>query len=90
MKTEAALMMATVAVTAPAESNTIRKVEKQEITHIIERKEKGQGIDVNHDSGGLDFDFPRMTLMPNPIYFPKKHTIQTYRSQQRAAKKRKK
>jgi hypothetical protein len=90
MKTMAALMMASAALAAPVESNTIRKIEKKEISAVNERKEKGQGIDVNHDSGGLDFDFPRMTLMPNPIYFPKKHTIQTYRSQQKAAKKRKK
>jgi hypothetical protein len=27
---------------------------------------------------------------PNPIYFPKKHTVESYRSQQRAAKKRRK
>lgn len=26
----------------------------------------------------------------NPIYFPKKHTAESYRSQQRAAKKRRK
>lgn len=26
----------------------------------------------------------------NPIYFPKKHTVESYRSQQRAAKKRRK
>jgi hypothetical protein len=90
MKTVAALMMATVAVAAPAESNTIRKVEKKEISAVTERKEKGQGINVNHDSGGLDFDFDRMMLYTNPIYSPKKHTVETYRSQQRKAKKRKK
>lgn len=27
---------------------------------------------------------------PNPIYFPKKHTVESYRSQQRTAKKRRK
>lgn len=26
----------------------------------------------------------------NPIYFPKKHTVESYRSQQRAAKRRRK
>ena len=30
------------------------------------------------------------TYATNPIYFPKKHTIESYRSQQRAAKKRRK
>ena len=32
--------------------------------------------------------FPKQE--PNPIYFPKKHTIESYRSQQRKAKKRRK
>lgn len=27
---------------------------------------------------------------PNPIYFPKKHTVESYRNQQRAAKRRRK
>lgn len=37
-------------------------------------------------------DFTQPYIFPSynsPIYIPKKHTIQTYRSQQRAAKKRK-
>lgn len=55
------------------------------------KKERtGQGIETNQMTGGLDFDIPRMWANPNPIYIPKKHTKQTYRSQQRAAKARRK
>jgi hypothetical protein len=34
--------------------------------------------------------YPKKVYAPQPIYIPKKHTVCSYRSQQRAAKKRRK
>lgn len=72
---------------APIEQQQNQGNKQEAIMQISERK--GQGLQVNH-SGGLDFDYPAMFRHPSPIFEPKRpHPIQSYRSQQRAAKKRK-
>lgn len=49
----------------------------------------GMGVELN-SFGGLDFDHPRM-WRTSPIFDPKRpHPIKSYRSQQRAARQRKK
>lgn len=97
IKTIAALAMA-LSASAPVQveanvnipqENTRSVANKQEGVLKL-KEERGQGISIKDDTGGLGFDFPRMFLNPSPIYDPKRpHPIQSYRSQQRAAKKRK-
>jgi len=56
---------------------------------IPTRNGGGMGVELNQ-YGGLDFDHPRM-WRTSPMFDPKRpHPIQSYRSQQRAAKQRKK
>jgi len=69
---------------------TTNKTETREQKHeaIPTKKERGMGVELNN-YGGLDFDHERM-WRNSPIFDPKRpHPIQSYRSQQRAAKKRK-
>ena len=93
--TIAALAMSLAAIAAPTQANSISQqtlrsanqtseAAKSETQAVVNTKEKGQGVIPNPDTGGVDFDFPRMFAIPNPIFYPKKHTIQSYRSQQRA------
>ena len=80
---------------ALAQATTATQIETNKIENreqkndaIPVKKERGMGIEINNN-GGLDFDHPRM-YRPNPIFDPKRpHPIQSYRSQQRAAKQRK-
>jgi hypothetical protein len=73
-------------VAAQAQSNT---AEASNTKAVVESKErKGQGIEVNngHDGdGGLIFNMDKM-MYYNPIFEPRKHTVETYRSQQKRAK----
>jgi hypothetical protein len=61
----------------------VNKANKQGV--VEEKQKKNQGIKVNPNSGGLDFDYARMGANTNPIYFPK---VRTWASQRRAAQKR--
>lgn len=92
-KTLAAVAIGMATAAAPAEtprpaevSKTVSLPSKQEGIQQEPRRQ-GQGISIN-DYGGLDFEYPRMART-NPIYDPTRpHPKQSYRSQQRAAKKR--
>lgn len=97
IKTIAALAMA-LSASAPVQvganvntsQETTRNVQNKQEGVLKLKEEKGQGITIKDDTGGLGFDFPRMFVNPSPIYDPKRpHPIQSYRSQQREAKKRK-
>jgi hypothetical protein len=97
IKTIAALALS-LAATAPVQSEAkiettqehIRTANKQEGVLKL-REERGQGMQINDTTGGIDIDYSKMFQKPSPIYDPKRpHLIQSYRSQQRAAKKRKK
>jgi hypothetical protein len=96
IKTIAALALSLAAV-APVQSEAkiettqehTRTANKQEGVLKL-REQRGQGMQINDTTGGIDIDFSRMFKEPSPIYDPKRpHPIQSYRSQQRAAKKRK-
>jgi len=58
---------------------------------VVEYKEKnGQGIEINNThggDGGLIFNMDKM-MFHNPIFSPRYHTKETYRSQQKRAKGR--
>jgi hypothetical protein len=69
--------------TTPTEK-TQNTSETKGILPIKERK--GQGIEVNDQAGGLDFNKYKMFAQPNPIYFPQ---VRKWASQRREAQKRK-
>jgi hypothetical protein len=94
-QTIAGLMAAMAMVGAPTtEARTVEVNSANEVTNpnknaVVTPKEKGQGIKVNNDTGGLGFDMVRMSQPPNPIYIPYYHPKQTYRAQVRKSKKNK-
>jgi hypothetical protein len=65
------------------------EVTKSNKEGIVERKQKKHNIEINDHDGGLDLRFTRIA-QTSPIYFPKKHSVESYRSQQRKAKRRRK
>jgi len=75
-------------VAAQAQSNTAEAANSKA---VVESKEKkGQGIDVNNGfdgDGGLIFNMDKM-MFHSPIFDPRRHTVETYRSQQKKAKGR--
>jgi hypothetical protein len=94
-QTVAGLMAAMSMVAAPQQAKAAETPMQNEVSGAnknatLKTQERKQGISVSQVGGGLDFDHVRMMEKPNPIYIPYKHPIQTYRSQQRAAKKRRK
>ena len=96
MKTVLGLTMAIAAPMAvqsssPAPTEQSQSVNKNKQEAIVEPNiKRGQGIQIS-DYGGLDFDYPKMFQHASPIFDPKRpHPIQSYQSQQRAAKKRRK
>jgi hypothetical protein len=94
-QTVGAFMAALAMIGSPTtQSKTIEPNIAKEITNanknaIITPKEKGQGIKINVNTGGLGFDKVIMHQPANPIYIPYYHKKQTYRTQNRAAKLRK-
>lgn len=94
-QTVAAFMAAMSMVAAPQQAKAVEVTAQNEVAGAnknatIKTQERKQGISVSQIGGGLDFDFPLMMQDPSPIYIPYYHPKQTYRSQQRAAKKRRK
>jgi len=59
----------------------------QQKNAVLKLREEKKTVTRVNDMGGLDFD-PVRIAWTNPIYYPRKHKIETYRSQQRKAKKR--
>jgi len=94
-QTVAAFMAAMAMIGAPpTEARTVEVNSANEVTNpnknaVVTPKEKGQGIKINNDTGGLGFDRVIMHQPPNPIYIPYYHTKQTYRAQVRKSKKNK-
>ena len=57
---------------------------------VVKEEKKGQGIEHNLTTGGLDMNFARMYRDPNPIYIPDFHPKMTYIKQNKLAKQRRK
>jgi len=61
------------------------KSNKQAIVEDVDKK--GQGVQINQMSGGLEFDFARMHAHTNPIYFPAKRKWAKQRRDAQARRK---
>lgn len=75
-------------VTAQTQSNTAEAANSKAVVEVKERK--GQGVELNNGydgDGGLTFNHDKM-MFHSPIYIPRYHTKETYRSQQKRAKGR--
>lgn len=86
MAAAASAFSATPAKVVETNAPTSENVAQQKNAVLKLREEKKSVTRVN-DMGGVDFD-PVRIAWTNPIYSPRKHTKETYRSQQRKAKKR--
>jgi hypothetical protein len=90
----AAMLAATLGMMTPsAQARTVQSAPTEKTQSISETKgilpikqRKGQGIEINDQTGGLDFAKFKMFSQPNPIYFPK---VRKWASQRREAQKRK-
>ena len=92
LKTVAAVILSGLSLSAPGkiaihEAN--QKIQNANKNAVLKLREEKKTVTIINDRGGIDFE-PTRILFLSPIFEPKKHTVQSYRAQQRAAKKRRK
>jgi hypothetical protein len=94
LKLTVAAFMSAMAAFSPAQKAAVAAPETNQTVNankdaVVKLKEEKMSVTRVNDMGGIDFDPTRIAYV-NPIFEPRKHTVQTYRSQQRAAKARRK